>query len=577
MKVNLVNENFQSDYLKNLLAARGVTDIDKYINPNPDCLIDPSRFSNIEMGYLLFKDILQKEDSNILLIVDCDVDGFTSAAIMYLYIKHLKPEQEITYRLHEHKQHGLEDHIDAILNSDIHYDLIILPDSSTNDYEYHEQLSKIGTKCLVLDHHEAEYPLAISEDTVIINNQLSPNYPNKDLTGAGVAWQFCRYHGQKIGDSYAENLIDLAALGICGDMGSILSLENRYIMLKGFENITNYFFKCAIDKQAYSMNYQVTPMSVAFYIVPLMNALIRVGTIDEKERLFLGLIDGHKLVPCNKRGAKGTSEEVAIESLRECTNAKSKQNRITDQMVDKLEQKIFKHDLLENKILFVRLDDDDNFPSEVNGLIAMKLAAKFKRPTILARRNEEGLDKGSIRNVSDCELRDFKKFLNESGYFEWVQGHANAAGLCIHDENLSKFHQYANEALQSINFNEGVYDVNFIRDANAPDLESLIFDLADNPNIYGQNNNEPLIFVPDIYLSPADYSIIGAKKDTVRIIQGDVTFIKFHATDMIEQLQKCNEIKISIVGKPNINNWMGNQSAQIFIEDYEIIDDLLAF
>ena len=574
MKVNLVNENFQSDYLKSLLTARGVTNIEKYINPTQECLIEPSNLNNIERGYRLFETTLIKKDSKILLIVDCDVDGFTSAAIMYLYIKHLKPNQNIKYLLHEHKQHGLQDHINSILESGESYDLIILPDSSSNDYIYHEELK---IPCLVLDHHEIDNDQPISKYACIINNQLSPNYSNKDLTGAGVAWQFCRYYGQQIGDTYAKSLIDLAALGICGDMGSILSLENRYIMLKGFENITNYFFKCAIEKQEYSMNYQITPISVAFYIVPLMNALIRVGTMAEKERLFLGLIDGHRQVPCNKRGAKGTTEEVAIESLRECTNAKVKQNRITDQMVDKLEQKIFKHDLLENKILFVRLDDDDDFPSEVNGLIAMKLAAKFKRPTILARRNEEGLDKGSIRNVSDCELRDFKKFLNESGYFEWVQGHANAAGLCIHDENLSKFHQYANKALQSINFNEGVYDVNFIRDANAPDLEELIFDLADNSNIYGQNNNEPLIFVPDIYLSPTDYSIIGAKKDTIRIIQGDVTFIKFHATDMIEQLQKCNEIKLSIVGKPNINTWMGNQNAQIFIEDYEIIDNLLEF
>ena len=154
-------------------------------------------------------------------------------------------------------------------------------------------------------------------------------------------------------------------------------------------------------------------------------------------------------------------------------------------MVDKLEQKIFKHDLLENKVLFVRLDDDDDFPSEVNGLIAMKLAAKFKRPTILARRNEEGLDKGSIRNVSDCELRDFKKFLNESGYFEWVQGHANAAGCSIYDNNLRAFHEYANKALKDINFNEGVYDVDFIREPDAEDLEQLVFDLASEPNIWG--------------------------------------------------------------------------------------------
>ena len=91
-------------------------------------------------------------------------------------------------------------------------------------------------------------------------------------------------------------------------------------------------------------------------------------------------------------------------------------------MVEKLEQKIFKYDLLENKILFVRLDDNDNFPSEINGLISMKLAAKFKRPTIVARLGPDGFDKGSIRNISDCELTDLKAFLNESGYFEYVQG-----------------------------------------------------------------------------------------------------------------------------------------------------------
>ena len=50
----------------------------------------------------------------------------------------------------------------------------------------------------------------------------------------------------------------------------------------------------------------------------------------------------------------------------------------------------------------------------------MKLAAKYKRPTILARLNEEGYDRGSIRNVNDCELTDLKKFLTDSGYFEWV-------------------------------------------------------------------------------------------------------------------------------------------------------------
>lgn len=104
---------------------------------------------------------------------------------MYLYIKHLKPNQNIKYLLHEHKQHGLQDHINSILESGESYDLIILPDSSSNDYIYHEELK---IPCLVLDHHEIDNDQPISKYACIINNQLSPNYSNKDLTGAGVAW-----------------------------------------------------------------------------------------------------------------------------------------------------------------------------------------------------------------------------------------------------------------------------------------------------------------------------------------------------------------------------------------------------
>lgn len=246
-------------------------------------------------------------------------------------------------------------------------------------------------------------------------------------------------------------------------------------------------------------------------------------------------------------------------------------------MVSALEQKIFKYDLLENRILFVRMDDYDDYPSEVTGLCAMKLAAKYKRPTILARLNDEGYDRGSIRNVVDCELTDLKKFLNDSGYFEWVQGHANAAGASILDSNLRAFHEYANDALKDINFSEGVYNVNFIREANALDLEDLIFTLASAKDVWGQNNPEPMIYVPDIYISGTDYRIMGTNKDTVKFEKGGVSFLKFHASDLIDELQKCNEIKISIVGRPNINEWQGEQTAQLFIEDYEVKDNLLEF
>lgn len=578
MKVKLANENFTSNYLKNLLAARGVTNIEEFLDPSIKQLNSPELFDNIAKGASILTQTLLKSDSKILVVVDCDVDGFTSAAIIYQYIKLIEPTQSIDYILHEHKQHGLQDHYETLLNDNTVYDLIILPDSSSNDYKYHEGLGARGTRFLILDHHEIDADQQISQYAYIINNQTSQYYPNKDLTGAGVTWQFCRYYGTLInGDKYYADLIDLAALGICGDMGSVLSLENRFIMKNGFNNIQNYFFQSAIEKQSYSINDMINPTTVAFYIVPMMNALIRVGSMEEKERLFLGLIDGHRLVPCHKRGAAGTTEEVAIESLRECTNAKSKQNRIVDQMVAKLEQKIYKHDLLENKILFIRLEDDDEFPPEINGLLAMKLAARFKHPTIVARLNEEGYDRGSIRNVSDCELTDLKAFLNESGYFEYVQGHANAAGASILDKDLRAFHEYANDMLQNIDFNEGAYEVNFERTPNSTDLEDLITELASCPELWGQRNPEPLIYVKNIYVKPEEISVMGANKDTVKITINGIAYMKFKAAAMIDELKHCNEIKMNIVGKANLNNWMGNITPQIFIENYEIIDDLLEF
>lgn len=130
--------------------------------------------------------------------------------------------------MHEKKQHGLEDHIDWLLESNTYYDLIICPDASSNDKVYHDQLGEIGTKILVLDHHILE--TEVSEHAVVINNQSSAAYKNKELTGAGVTWQFCRALDDYFKTTYSSDLIDLAALGIVGDMGGLNEIENQTIV-----------------------------------------------------------------------------------------------------------------------------------------------------------------------------------------------------------------------------------------------------------------------------------------------------------------------------------------------------------
>lgn len=580
MKINLVNTNFEHDYSWMLLSSRGVEDVDAFLKPTREHLQPPTNLKGVAVGAGMYLRVVNNENSRVLIVVDSDNDGYTSAAIMYQYTKRLNPNCKVDYWLHEGKQHGLQDHIDKLMEQDYKYDLIILPDSSSNDANYHDMLDEINTPCLILDHHLTDVKL--SYNAVVINNQLSPNYTNKELTGAGVVYQFCRYLDSLTGQEWADDYLDLAAWGIIGDMGSVLEMENRYIITAGLKSIKNEFFRALIEKQAYSITgkmgpswddilEKLTPTSVAFYIVPLVNGMIRVGTMEEKDRLFSAFIDGNRMVESGKRGAKGTMERLAVESARECANAKARQDKTKLSAVEKLEQKIFKYDLLENRVLFVRLDDTDKFPAELNGLIAMQLAAKYKKPTIVARLNDQGFVRGSARGVDKSELKDFKQFLMSSGYFEYAQGHANAFGISIPDKSLRAFHTYANDALAEYDFGENSYDVNFLRSADSTDLNDLIMDLGSLSHVWGQGNKEPLIYINPVTIDPSKIYVMGSNKDTLKISINGVDYLKFRATELIEKLQSApGPVRIEMVCRANINEWMGRRTPQMFIEDYEI-------
>lgn len=403
-------------YGANLLRARGVADVELFLHPTPDCLQSCWDLENCKKGVQLIS-LTLNDPRPYAIIADCDMDGVASFAIMYQYIKKLNPNKEIQFFIHSGKQHGFSDLMDELLGVD--WSLIIAPDSGSNDGNYIEQFS---CPVLVLDHHIKEENTLVPLNMILINNQTSPKYHNKDLCGGGVTWQFCRALDEAFGVNYAQEYIDLAALSIIGDMMSLLSYENQFIIQEGLNNIKNVMFQTLIEKQSFSIGNGLTPIKVAFYIVPLVNAMIRVGTQDEKRRLYLSFIEPYTMVDCFKRGAKGTKTQVCIESTRECTNAKAHQDRDKQKFVDCLEAKLFKHDLLENQILFLRLEDEDDFPPELNGLAAMVIASKYHKPTIVARLNDEGYDRGSARAPSNIELTSFKEYLANTGLFEYTLG-----------------------------------------------------------------------------------------------------------------------------------------------------------
>lgn len=572
MRYRLKNPEIKENFGENLLRARGVQDIQEFCQPDESCLQSWRDLENIERAVKAVE-LTINDTRPYALIADCDVDGATSSAIIYQYLKRLNPEKEIQYFIHSGKQHGFSDLMEQLENKD--WSMIIAPDSATNDGEY---IAHFSCPVLCADHHIKEENSVIPPNMILVNNQTSHRYRNKDLCGAGVTWQLCRALDDFFQKDLAWDYIDLCALGIVADMMSMLEIENQYLVQTGFKNIKNKMFKTLLEKQDYSMGGKITPITVAFYIVPLINAMIRVGSMDEKERLYLSFVMPEVMVDCHKRGAKGTKERLCVESTRECVNAKSHQDKMKEQMVEKLEAKIFKKDLLSNQVLFIRLEDDDIFPAELNGLVAMSLASKYKHPTIVARLNDEGYIRGSIRAPGNTELKSFKDFLMGTGLFEYVMGHDSAAGASILDRNLPKFHEIANRELSKIDFGENYYDVDFVMRANDPKIEEAIEELCAIEQVYGQQNEEPVMAITNLNVSQSDVKIIGKNLDTLRIEKNGITYVKFRAKDLIRELKDFpGDMDITLVGKPNLNIWGGKTTPQIFITDLEIEDSRFAF
>lgn len=574
MKLKLLgvnNPNYST--LEQILVNRKIpyNETHHYMNTSDADISDPTAFGDcIEKGAKMLVSNIQQE-SNTLVICDCDCDGFTAAALLINYLNDSFPsfvQNNLKWYVHEGKQHGLSDCMDYINQKDFKF--IIVPDAGSNDYELHKELKDRGIDILVMDHHEAEY---VSEDACVINNQLS-DYPNKELSGVGVTWQFCRYLDRLLGTSYADYYIDLVALGNTGDMMSLTSIETKHLINKGFlpENIHNPYIYEMWQKNKFKLGEHITSIDAAFYIVPMINAVQRSGSIEEKELLFKSMLksDAFKMIPSNKRGHKpGEEERLVDQAVRMSTNVKNRQTRTQDAEMELLEKKIEKEGLLKHKVLLFTLKDGQ-VDRNIAGLIANKLAAKYQRPCCVITETDNNYQ-GSARGYETSGLTNFKDICEESGV-EWAQGHQNAFGVCIAADKLESFIDNTDRALADMS-SEPVYYVDYIYtggDVNPQDILTI----GGLKELWGKDFNEAMVAIKDLKVSKDMVQVYRKSSNTLKItLPNKVNIMKFNATDeeceMLEN-QTGAYVQMDVVGTCHINEFFGNVTPQIFMEEYEI-------
>ena len=570
--------NDTSNVVMEVLKNRGVCDCNEYLNLTDKVVLPYSYLNNMDEAVDLFINHFERK-SKIGVLVDEDVDGFCSASEMYLYIKRLDSDYPVKYIMHQRaKAHGLSDDIE--LPDDI--ELLIIPDAGTNDVEQCKKLNEIGIDILILDHHESEKdnPFAL-----IVNNQMSESYDNKSLCGAGVVYKFLKALDDRLWNEYADDFLDLFALGNISDVMDMRSYETRYLTDLGLKNIQNKFLKALIKAQEYSMNDIVNIHNIQWYITPVINAIIRIGSIEEKELVFRSFIEEDEFFEYKKRATKNNPAQTIQESIydraaRFCKNSKQRQDKLRDKGLEKLsnQAKKFCKNSDETKILLV--DATDVLHEGLTGVVAIKMAENFNKPVILLKRhrNERGEEVygGSARNMNNSPIENLKDVINSTNVIKG-QGHANAFGIVdLPIDKKEEATRILNDILKDVEY-DATYLVDYIFDIYEVDVNTIM-QLSVFDNIICQGIEEPKIAVENIKLSRSEFEIFGKKEDIISFTYNGIKYVQFKCKegnqiyDFLQNAWDDNEtVTFNIVGKPSINEYNGIRTPQVIILDNDII------
>lgn len=565
MNYKLRGSNNYNEPLHTFLENRGVNNIDGYLNLSEEVIIPYQNLAHINEAVELYKRHIEN-NSNITIVIDPDVDGFTSAAMIYKYTNNLNPECKLTYLLHTGKGHGLTDEITIPEDTQ----LLIIPDGGTNDTKQCETLRNIGVDILILDHHEQEKS---NPYAVIVNNQCSPEYNNKQLCGAGIVYKFLEAVDDDMWNEDADTYLDLVALANISDNMDMKEFETKYLVSKGISLITNPLFEKLIEAQSYFLP-EVDMIGIQFYITPMINALVRVGTQEEKSILFRAFIGDESETfeyEYKKNGEKKLIQENIYErAARFCSNAKGRQDRAIKNQLPNVIEHIENKGQNENEVIVTNVTDF--ITGSLTGVLAIKIASHFHKPTILLRDCNDDIYAGSMRVPDNNPIENFKSVLNEKTFFS-AQGHAGACGVSIYKQNIKESIELLNDYIRKNNL-AGISDTLVDFEIDYEDFDIRVFnDIASLKPYYATGLKESKVVIKNIPISPDDVTVQGKESNSwfVMLCDDSIKLVAFKRDIGDTILNLDSNININVVGTIGYSYYKGIKTAQIIVQGYEVI------
>jgi single-stranded-DNA-specific exonuclease len=538
--------------LCNILAQREIDTFEKakaYFRPQLFQLHDP--FLMKDMNKAVERILLAIENNQkILVFGDYDVDGTTSVATMYRFLKKIYREERIDFYIPHRYREGYgvsRQGIDFAKQNN--FDLIISLDCGIKSVELIRYACTLGLDFIVCDHHlpDKEIPPAIA---VLNPKQQDCNYPFKELCGCGVGFKLITALSQRLGLHENEYLcyLDLVVTAIGADIVPITG-ENRILAFYGLQRLNSFpcaGIKALIDLSKVEKKFSIN--NVVFIIAPRVNAAGRMDDATKAVKLFI-------------EDDIDTARKYAEMLHSDNTDRKDADSTITEEALSMIANN---PEMLSRKSTVVF---QSHWHKGVVGIVASRLIENYYRPTVVLTLGENVVG-GSARSVPGFNLYEAVHACKEHliGY----GGHFAAAGMSMLPENVMAFSNKFEEVVSStIDPNLLIPELIINAEITFRHVNKKFFNIIQQMEPYGPENLRPVFITRNV--TNTEWSKIVKEQHIRFVVKNEgitLTGIGFNLAEKFHLLEMNQPI--DLVYTIDENEWNDETNLQIKVIDFRL-------
>ncbi len=543
-----------------LLITRGIYEdnMEQFLNPNISYdLPDPFKLKDMKKGVERCLNALINNEK-IGIIADYDVDGSTSASILFKFLKIYTPN--ITYKIPNRLSEGYGPNnrlMSEMLKEDVK--LLFTLDCGTSSLNTIDHPDYKDIDVIVIDHHLSEYKLP-KVNSIINPNRFDEDNNYKDLAAVGVTFLFLMALRKEIREARSfshidePNLLsflDLVAIGTICDIVAIKNY-NRSIVKKGLELIIqrrNKSITSIIDNS--KINSKPTSRDIGFIIGPQINAASRIDDSSLASKLFI---------------SNDVNEIDIISKKLFLINEKRKliETNVFEEAIKQVEQQ------KNNKFYVVY---KSNWHNGVLGIVASKIVTLYNKPTFIISFNNNNNGVGSGRSIENIDMGNLVLELKNNNLIKEGGGHKMAVGIKIDLNQIDEFKKFLNNKFSS--FNDIIFDktIKYDSQLSVNQINNELLTMIEQMEPFGKGNEEPLFLIKDIIIEKIKvlknkHILIFFKNDLGNSLKG--IFFNSYNTTLGDHISKYNQYKFEFLCSIKRNNFENNNIPQIQIIDAKL-------